>query len=136
MGTVTTAWVIAVGLSVATNIMTTVLILVPLARCWRETLKALPDRKVPGLYSHVATVIIESAAPLAFFGICLLVSGAISQSFVGEYFALSSVRDDSKALLAERAQWMWRYTIFVVVGDILSLLYISFSVRLAPACLV
>jgi hypothetical protein len=124
----TMAWVIAVALSVATNIMATALILVPLARYWWATLKVLPDRKAPGLYSHVASIIIESAAPLTLWGICLLVSHtaskAVSQPLVGTL--------QKKDILTEHLKRWWRYQVLKVMWDLFSLLYFSFSVCLAP----
>ncbi|KAH6911292.1 hypothetical protein BKA70DRAFT_1061436, partial [Coprinopsis sp. MPI-PUGE-AT-0042] len=60
-------------LSVATNIMITLLILFKLVKARLNMSKALPDRKAPRLYSDVTSIIVESAAPLAVFGICSVI---------------------------------------------------------------
>jgi hypothetical protein len=51
----------------------TALILFKLIRTKIVTLKALPDRKSPRMYADAMGIIVEAAAPLAFFGICLIV---------------------------------------------------------------
>ncbi|KAH6907433.1 hypothetical protein BKA70DRAFT_356299 [Coprinopsis sp. MPI-PUGE-AT-0042] len=66
------------SLSVATNVMITILILSQLIKTRLSLSKALPDRKSPRLYSDVTAIIVESAAPLAFFGICSIVVTGIA----------------------------------------------------------
>lgn len=67
----------AVSLSVAMNVMVTVLIIARLAQTWRHTAQALNRSKSPQMYSGVVGVIVESAAPLAIFGICFLAARSI-----------------------------------------------------------
>ena len=66
-----------VSLSVATNVMTTGLIIARLMGTYRQTSRAFHDRMPPRMYSTVVAVIVESAAPLAFFGICLVITRSI-----------------------------------------------------------
>lgn len=68
---------VSVCMSVATNILVTVLILLRLTMVWRERRKVLSDGRSPLMYSAVATLIIESAGPLAFFGLCFIIATAI-----------------------------------------------------------
>lgn len=72
--------VAAVSLAVATNVIITFLILLRIGLAMRETRRVLPDRKPLEMYSRVVAIIIESAAPLAVFGICLLVTKGIETS--------------------------------------------------------
>jgi hypothetical protein len=65
------------SLSVATNIMITFLILFQLVKTRISLSKALPDRKAPRLYSDVTAIIVESAAPLALFGIGSIIATGI-----------------------------------------------------------
>ncbi|KAH6912343.1 hypothetical protein BKA70DRAFT_1098698 [Coprinopsis sp. MPI-PUGE-AT-0042] len=65
-------------LYVATHIMVTFLILLRLIVTWQRTSKAFPDRKVPRMYSDVAGIILESAAPLALFGIGYIVTTSVA----------------------------------------------------------
>ena len=67
-----------VGLSVAVNIMVTGLILYKLFRTSLKVSNALPHSKPHHMYRDVATAIIESAAPLAFFGTCFAIVLVIS----------------------------------------------------------
>ncbi|KAH6912344.1 hypothetical protein BKA70DRAFT_1535722 [Coprinopsis sp. MPI-PUGE-AT-0042] len=67
----------SISLGVAANIMITLLILLRLALTWKATRDAFPDRKPPRMYSDVAAILIESAAPLAIFGISMVVARAI-----------------------------------------------------------
>jgi hypothetical protein len=36
--------------------------------------KLFPEREMPGLYSGIVTIIVESAVPLAFFGVCYVIA--------------------------------------------------------------
>ncbi|KAH6904059.1 hypothetical protein BKA70DRAFT_1509471 [Coprinopsis sp. MPI-PUGE-AT-0042] len=74
------ALVASISLGVAGNIMITLLILLRLALTWLHNRQAFPERKAPRLYSSVAATLIESAAPLAVFGICLVVAAGIRTS--------------------------------------------------------
>ncbi|KAH6912302.1 hypothetical protein BKA70DRAFT_1535662 [Coprinopsis sp. MPI-PUGE-AT-0042] len=65
------------ALSVAMNVMATGLILFKLATTWSAVSKACPNRKRSRMYSDVAAIIIESAAPLAVFGICDITATAV-----------------------------------------------------------
>ncbi|KAH6907534.1 hypothetical protein BKA70DRAFT_1104553 [Coprinopsis sp. MPI-PUGE-AT-0042] len=59
-------------LHVAMNIMITFLIVLRVMRVRYCFAKAFPDQKPPRWYSEVMALIIESAAPLAIFGICAI----------------------------------------------------------------
>lgn len=64
--------------SVSLNVMVTGLILFQLRRTCSEVSKAFPNAKRPHVYSNVAAIVIESAAPLTIFGICwVAVTGII-----------------------------------------------------------
>ncbi|KAH6912362.1 hypothetical protein BKA70DRAFT_1098364, partial [Coprinopsis sp. MPI-PUGE-AT-0042] len=117
-------WLAAVALSVATNIMATCLILVPLARSWWAISKACPDRKASSMYSKVTAVIIESAAPLAACGVGLLVSRAL----------WINLRGDFPAYIADRAS-LSQYAIHEAVMKTFSMLYVSFS-ALSPQMMI
>ncbi|KAH6912273.1 hypothetical protein BKA70DRAFT_1219408 [Coprinopsis sp. MPI-PUGE-AT-0042] len=64
------AIVASVSLSVATNVM--------LRLTWLRTSKAFPDRKTPRMYLDAGGIIVESAAPLAVFGIWFVIMTAIN----------------------------------------------------------
>ncbi|KAH6912347.1 hypothetical protein BKA70DRAFT_1184942 [Coprinopsis sp. MPI-PUGE-AT-0042] len=68
-----------ISLSVALNIMVTCLILLKLISTRLSMAKVLPDRKLPSMYSEVTAIIIESASPLALFGIFLVIVIAIER---------------------------------------------------------
>ncbi|KAH6911545.1 hypothetical protein BKA70DRAFT_859525 [Coprinopsis sp. MPI-PUGE-AT-0042] len=73
------AIIASASLGVATNIMVTSLILIRLAMTWFSVRKSLPDRKnAPQMYTGVAAILIESAAPLALLGICFITTTAIN----------------------------------------------------------
>ncbi|KAH6912346.1 hypothetical protein BKA70DRAFT_1267282 [Coprinopsis sp. MPI-PUGE-AT-0042] len=74
-----TVVIAAVSLSVATNIVITLLILLRLAMTWFHTRRAFPDRNLPRMYINVAAILVESAAPLAIFGILQIVVGRLAQ---------------------------------------------------------
>ncbi|KAH6912271.1 hypothetical protein BKA70DRAFT_1535616 [Coprinopsis sp. MPI-PUGE-AT-0042] len=76
------AIVASVSLSVATNVMVTLLILLRLRMTWLQTSKAFPDRKTPRIYLDTAGIIVESAAPLAVFGTYLIIMTALNTWFV------------------------------------------------------
>ncbi|KAH6907523.1 hypothetical protein BKA70DRAFT_1283251 [Coprinopsis sp. MPI-PUGE-AT-0042] len=59
-------------LRVALNIMITFLIVLRVMRARSRTAKAFPNQKPPRWYSGVAALVVESAAPLAIFGICFI----------------------------------------------------------------
>ncbi|KAH6907427.1 hypothetical protein BKA70DRAFT_1104685 [Coprinopsis sp. MPI-PUGE-AT-0042] len=65
---------ISTTLSVAMNVMVTTLILHRLLRVRRDMLKLFPEREMPVLYSGIVTILIESAVPLAFFGVCFVMA--------------------------------------------------------------
>ncbi|KAH6912252.1 hypothetical protein BKA70DRAFT_1267103 [Coprinopsis sp. MPI-PUGE-AT-0042] len=71
------AIIASVSLSVAMNIMVTGLILWRLLMVWLVRRKALAGQKTYGMYSSVTAILIESAAPLAVFGICFITTTAI-----------------------------------------------------------
>ncbi|KAH6883693.1 hypothetical protein BKA70DRAFT_1411426 [Coprinopsis sp. MPI-PUGE-AT-0042] len=59
--------------TISTNILVASLILFKLIRTKMVTSKAFPNRKAPRMYADAMGVIVEAAAPLAFFGFCLIV---------------------------------------------------------------
>ncbi|KAH6912304.1 hypothetical protein BKA70DRAFT_1535664 [Coprinopsis sp. MPI-PUGE-AT-0042] len=65
------------SLSVTMNVMATGLILFQLARTWSTVSKAYPIQSRPRMYSNVAGILIESAAPVSIFGICYVIVLAI-----------------------------------------------------------
>jgi hypothetical protein len=71
------AVIAAASLSVATNIMVTVLILIRLILTWRHASKVFPDRKAPRMYSDTVGILVEAAVPLAVFGICFIIMAYI-----------------------------------------------------------
>ncbi|KAH6909559.1 hypothetical protein BKA70DRAFT_1425978 [Coprinopsis sp. MPI-PUGE-AT-0042] len=73
-----TVTIAASSLSVATNVMVTLLILLRLRMTWAHTSRAFPNRSTPRMYLDVAGVLIEAATPLAVFGICFIVMTVIS----------------------------------------------------------
>ncbi|KAH6912274.1 hypothetical protein BKA70DRAFT_1398244 [Coprinopsis sp. MPI-PUGE-AT-0042] len=78
------AVVASVSLSVATNVMVTLLILLRLRMTWLRTSKAFPDRKTPRVYLDTAGILIESAAPLTVFGIWVIIMTALNYWYAPE----------------------------------------------------
>lgn len=64
-------------LMVFTSILVTFLILLRLAISWWQVRRAFPGQKRPKMYSNAAVILIESATPLAIFGVCLLATRII-----------------------------------------------------------
>ncbi|KAH6912308.1 hypothetical protein BKA70DRAFT_1219440 [Coprinopsis sp. MPI-PUGE-AT-0042] len=77
-GPLAQAAIISGGLSVSMNVMVTGLILFQLWKTWSFMSKACLNQKRPSMYSNVAAMMIESAAPLAVFGVCWVTVTAIS----------------------------------------------------------
>ncbi|KAH6912270.1 hypothetical protein BKA70DRAFT_1267133 [Coprinopsis sp. MPI-PUGE-AT-0042] len=96
------ATVVSVSLSVATNVMVTFLILLRLWMTWLRTSKAFPDRKTPRMYLDARGIIVESAAPLAVFGVWYITLTALNYWYEPEGLAppgrLSVVSDASICL--------------------------------------
>ncbi|KAH6883695.1 hypothetical protein BKA70DRAFT_170155 [Coprinopsis sp. MPI-PUGE-AT-0042] len=114
----------AVVLSVATNVMATALILLPLAKTWWTISKVLPDRKGFSMYSKVTAIVLESAAPLAFFGIGYLIFRMLTvdpdQPRLWGQLINPEVSDEDAASLRRKG-------IFWALGSTFSLLYVVFS---------
>jgi hypothetical protein len=72
------AIIAATCLSVGMNIIVTFLILLRLLMASKALSRALPDHKGPSMYTHVAAIIIESAAPLTLFGIGFIIATALT----------------------------------------------------------
>ncbi|KAH6904087.1 hypothetical protein BKA70DRAFT_548570 [Coprinopsis sp. MPI-PUGE-AT-0042] len=72
------ALVVSVSLSVSMNIMVTSLILFQLISTWRRASNSFPNTRRPRMYTDVLVLMIESAAPLAFFGICWTISTIVT----------------------------------------------------------
>ncbi|KAH6912340.1 hypothetical protein BKA70DRAFT_1219467 [Coprinopsis sp. MPI-PUGE-AT-0042] len=69
---------ISESLSVTFNVMVTGLILFELTSAYSFVSRAYPDRKRPSMYSTAAARVIESAAPLTFFGISYITMTAMT----------------------------------------------------------
>lgn len=101
------------------NIIVTSLILLRLFKASSALSEAFPDRKHTAVYSHVAAVIIESAAPLTLFGIGFIITAALSNWTPPE-----SILEKARRFIA---------------SDVFSWLYYSFCVSeqnkcLSPSC--
>ncbi|KAH6909561.1 hypothetical protein BKA70DRAFT_1561780 [Coprinopsis sp. MPI-PUGE-AT-0042] len=70
--------VAALSLSVSTNVMVTLLILLRLRITWAATSKAFPNRRTPRMYLDVAGALVEAAVPLSAFGICFIAMTVLS----------------------------------------------------------
>jgi hypothetical protein len=69
----------AEALSLSVNLMATGLILFQLSATWSMASKAYTsDKERPKMYSNVAGILIESAAPLAVVGVCYITVTAIN----------------------------------------------------------
>lgn len=71
------AVIAAVVLSVTMNVMVTALIVFEVGMAWWVASRSLPSQGLCRVYSGIIEVMIESAAPLAFFGICWITVRAI-----------------------------------------------------------
>jgi hypothetical protein len=65
-------------LHVSMNIMVTFLIVLQLTRARLAVSEAFPEQPPSRMYANVAAIIIESAAPLAFFGIGFIIVTAVA----------------------------------------------------------
>lgn len=111
------AIIAAASLSVGANIIVTCLILLRLGMASQAMSKAFPDRKRPIFYYHVAAIITESAAPLALFGVCFIISSALGN------FDLN----DPESFL-QKAKW-------TIAAEIFSSLYYPFC-ALSPQLII
>ncbi|KAH6912286.1 hypothetical protein BKA70DRAFT_1559723 [Coprinopsis sp. MPI-PUGE-AT-0042] len=98
-----TAAIAASSLSVSTNVMVTLLILLRLKMTWAHTSEAFPDRKTPRMYLAVAGVLIEAATPLSALGICFIVTTALTAWYPPEEFL------EEGRLLVRYEIFMWLY---------------------------
>ncbi|KAH6901762.1 hypothetical protein BKA70DRAFT_1023770, partial [Coprinopsis sp. MPI-PUGE-AT-0042] len=101
-------------LNVSTNIMITCLIVTRLVRTRRQMVTALPGSKKQPMYSDAMAIIVESAAPLAVFGVLCAISQVISLYFTDTLY--------------ERARWEGTRSAF-------ALLYYSFC-ALSPQMII
>lgn len=99
-------------LSVGTNIQVTALILFRLFKTRRSLAQILPGNELSHMYSETSAVLIESAAPLAVFGICAA--------------AMVITRIHSEAPLPIQAR-------FLIADYTLSAVYYSFCVSPCPS---
>ncbi|KAH6911869.1 hypothetical protein BKA70DRAFT_1099155 [Coprinopsis sp. MPI-PUGE-AT-0042] len=67
-------------LNVTMNIMITFLIVLRVMRARYRAAKAFPDQKPARWYSEVTALVVESAAPLAIFGICFIALRGITMT--------------------------------------------------------
>lgn len=109
------AIIAATSLSVGMNVVVTSLILLRLIMASSALSKALPDRERPAIYSRVAAVIVESAAPLTLFGIGFIISTGLANWTQPE-----SLLENAKRFVA---------------GDVFSWLYYSFC-ALSPQLII
>jgi hypothetical protein len=98
-------------LSVGTNIQVTALILFRLIKTRRTIAQVLPGNDLSQMYSETTAILIESAAPLALFGICAA--------------AMVITRIHAEAPIPIQAR-------FVVADYTLSAIYYSFCVSSCP----
>ncbi|KAH6912279.1 hypothetical protein BKA70DRAFT_1219413 [Coprinopsis sp. MPI-PUGE-AT-0042] len=103
------------SLSVAMNLMVTLLILLRLAVTWRRTSKAFPDCKTPRMYTDAAGVLIEAAVPLSVLGIGYIITVSIT------------TRDNAQSFLAQGRT--------AALNNILGGLYYSFC-TLSPQMII
>ncbi|KAH6914660.1 hypothetical protein BKA70DRAFT_1557055 [Coprinopsis sp. MPI-PUGE-AT-0042] len=101
-------------LSVSVNTMVTILITARLAQTRKVVAQAFPGRKPSPMYTHVVAIMVESAAPLALFGITLAIVAIVT------YFGSIPV--------ARLEHWQ-------VVQDVFALLYYSFC-SLSPQMII
>ncbi|KAH6888908.1 hypothetical protein BKA70DRAFT_1541475, partial [Coprinopsis sp. MPI-PUGE-AT-0042] len=101
-------------LSVLTNVLVTSLILYKLIQKRRAVSQVLEGVKKPKMYGDVIAILIESAAPIAIFGILLAIS----------FFNIALVQRRP----IERAHW-------AVFNDVTSLFYYSFC-ALSPQMII
>jgi len=66
--------IIMTAVNVSANITSTTLILVKLIRARRKLAKALPNMSISSAYGGVVSILVESAAPVALFGTCVLIT--------------------------------------------------------------
>ncbi|KAH6912334.1 hypothetical protein BKA70DRAFT_1080937, partial [Coprinopsis sp. MPI-PUGE-AT-0042] len=76
-GPAAVATMVAESLSVSMKVMVTSLILFQLSSAWSLISNSCPSLKRPRTYSNVAAILIESAAPLAIFGVSYIIVMAI-----------------------------------------------------------
>jgi hypothetical protein len=106
------AIIASASLGVATNIMVTLLILLRLAITWFNIRKTLPSRKkAPPMYTDVTIILVESAAPLALFGICFITSTAIN------YLRPPNTLLEAGKSTVVAAVFDWLYYLFCVSCD-------------------
>jgi len=68
-----------ISMTVTANVMVTCLIVSRLVMTWNTRRKYFPDQTGPNIYSNVIAIVIESAAPLTLFGICLVITLALAK---------------------------------------------------------
>ena len=99
-------------LSIACNITVTALIIYRLNSARKAAFVASTDLLSSQVYSRVTSIIIESAAPLAFFGICFAITSIIA---VHEPDAIETDRQASQDSVHEVFSWL--YYSFCVGGQ-------------------
>ena len=113
------AIIASAALGVATNVMVTSLILIRLAMTWLTIRKSFPDRKTPHIYTDIAAILVESAAPLAVFGICFITTTAIN------YLNPPNTIDQAGKSMVLSSMFDWLYYSFCVSDISLSLLLLT-----------
>ena len=104
--------VAGISLSVATNTMITILIIFRLAVAWRSQRQTpLHQKGPPDVYSRVIVIIIESAAPLALFGICLVIAAV-----TGLVYPSPDIIGQGKTMIASNV-FNWLYGNGFAVSD-------------------
>jgi len=110
---------VATGSAVLANIIVTSLILIRLIRARRKFSKALgPEGYDNAIYDSTVSIIVESSAPLAAFGVCVLATTAAA---VAEQRKNTVGYDDPATVLLVAA--------LSAANTVAGLLYASFCVR-------
>ncbi|KAH6907547.1 hypothetical protein BKA70DRAFT_1489625 [Coprinopsis sp. MPI-PUGE-AT-0042] len=91
-------------LNVTMNIMVTFLIVLRVMRARSRNVKVFPDEKPPRWYSEVMALVIESAAPLAIFGICFIALRGTIESQSGELQSGHVLQRGRQNILMDAAQ--------------------------------
>ncbi|KAH6907550.1 hypothetical protein BKA70DRAFT_1489628 [Coprinopsis sp. MPI-PUGE-AT-0042] len=107
-------------LNVTMNIMITFLIVLRVMRARYRAAKAFPDQKPARWYSEVTALVVESAAPLAIFGICFIALRG------------TTMTEAAKQLRSENVLQRGRYNITI---DVVGTFYYAFC-TLSPQMII
>ncbi|KAH6911872.1 hypothetical protein BKA70DRAFT_1219952 [Coprinopsis sp. MPI-PUGE-AT-0042] len=115
-------------LNVTMNIMVTFLIVLRVMRARSRNVKVFPDEKPPRWYSEVMALVIESAAPLAIFGICFIALRGTIESQSGELQSGHVLQRGRQNILMDAVQSF--YDAFCILSpQMIIIYYMQFRVR-------